>query len=73
MVDEDYEKLKPTWELNKAIGLPICLSDLELEKDDPLNDVLELTLANQELVHTPYPVTKELIRNAILKLEDYNG
>lgn len=71
MADGDYEKLKPTWELNKTIGLPTCLADLELEKDDPLDDVLELTLANQELVHTPYPVTKESIREAILKLEDY--
>lgn len=71
MADGDYEKLKPAWELNKAIGLPVCLADLELEKEDPLDDVLELTLANQELVHTPYPVTKESIREAILKLEDY--
>ncbi len=73
MADEDYEKLKPTWELNKAIGLPTCLADLELEKDDPLEDVLELTLANQELIHTPYTVSKELIKEAILKLENYNG
>ncbi|MDD3251278.1 MAG: iron-containing alcohol dehydrogenase family protein [Lachnospiraceae bacterium] len=73
MADQDYDKLKPTWELNKAIGLPTCLADLELEKEDPLEDVLKLTLANQELVHTPYPVDAKLLREAILKLEDYRG
>ena len=55
------------------IGLPVCLSDLELEKDDKLEDVLEATLANQEMVHTPYPVTKEMIYQAILNLEEYKG
>ncbi len=59
--------------VNKVIGLPVCLSDLELEKDDKLEDVLEATLANQEMVHTPYPVTKEMIYQAILNLEEYKG
>lgn len=73
MADEDYEKLEPAWKLNKELGLPVCLADLELEREDSLDDVLGLTLANQELKHTPYPVTKELIREAILKLENYRA
>ena len=52
MVDKDWDKLKQAYGVNKAIGLPVCLSDLELEKDDKLEDVLEATLANQEMVHT---------------------
>ncbi len=73
MVDKDWDKLKQAYGVNKAIGLPVCLSDLELEKDDKLEDVLEATLANQEMVHTPYPVTKEMIYQAILNLEEYKG
>ena len=73
MVDKDWDKLKQAYGVNKAIGLPVCLSDLELEKDDKLEDVLEATLANQEMVHTPYPVTKETIYQAILNLEEYKG
>lgn len=73
MVDKDWDKLKQAYGVNKAIGLPVCLSDLELEKDDKLEDVLEATLANQEMVHTPYPVTKEMIYQAILNLEKYKG
>lgn len=73
MVDKDWDKLKQAYGVNKAIGLPVCLSDLELEKDDKLEDVLEATPANQEMVHTPYPVTKEMIYQAILNLEEYKG
>ena len=49
------------------------LTNLELEKDDKLEDVLEATMANQEMTHTPYPVTKEMIYQAIQDLEDYKG
>ena len=73
MVDKDWDKLKMAYGVNKSIDLPVCLADLELEKDDKLEDVLEATMANQEMTHTPYPVTKEMIYQAIQDLEDYTG
>ena len=73
MVDKDWDKLKLAYGVNKSIDLPVCLADLELEKDDKLEDVLEATMANQEMTHTPYPVTKEMIYPAIQDLEDYKG
>ena len=73
MVDKDWDKLKLAYGVNKSIDLPVCLADLELEKDDKLEDVLEATMANQEMTHTPYPVTKEMIYQAIHDLEDYKG
>lgn len=73
MVDKDWDKLKMAYGVNKSIDLPVCLADLELEKDDKLEDVLEATMANQEMTHTPYPVTKEMIYQAIHDLEDYKG
>lgn len=73
MVDKDFDKLEKTWKFNKSIALPTCLADLELEADDPLDDVLALTMANQELKHTPYPVTAEIIHQAIMALDKYNG
>ncbi|MDO4268161.1 MAG: iron-containing alcohol dehydrogenase family protein [Eubacteriales bacterium] len=73
MVDQDWEKLGQAWRLNKAVKLPTCLADLELEAADPLEDVLKVTMENQEMKHTPYPVTKEMIREAIAALEVYQG
>lgn len=73
MVDQDWDKLKQAYAFHRKIGLPVCLADLELKKEDRLADVLEVTLANQELKYTPYPVTKEMIYEAICKLEEYDG
>lgn len=69
IVDKQIDKLNKTIEFYKTIGLPICLNDLDISKDDPLEDVLELTIQNKELNHIPYPITKAMIRDAIDYLE----
>lgn len=71
LLDKDYENLKLAYGFNRRTGLPVCLGDLELTKEDRLEDVLAVTMANQELVHTPYPVTGEMIYQAIQELEEY--
>lgn len=73
MADQDWDKLRQAYRLNRSIGLPVCLGDLGLSREDALEDVLAVTMENQELKHTPYPVTKETIHRAILDLEDYKG
>jgi hypothetical protein len=32
---------------------------------------LDATIVNQELDHIPYPITKQMVKDTILKLEDY--
>ena len=71
--DKDYENLKLAYGFNRRTGLPVCLGDLELAREDKLEDVLAVTMANQELVHTPYEVTGEMIYQAIQELEEYRG
>ena len=70
LLDEQYEELRRVYDFNKSVGLPVCLKDLDLEKDDPLDDVLDATIVNQELDHIPYPITKQMVKETILKLED---
>ncbi len=73
MMDHQMEMLKKAYAFHKKVGLPICLADLELDIQDPLDDVLEMTEKNQELKHVPYPVTQDKIRKAIEDLERYTG
>lgn len=73
MVDQDLEKLKVAYAFHKAVNLPVKLADLDLDPEDPLEDVLEATMANQELIHTPYPVRKADIYEAMMQLEEYQG
>lgn len=72
VMDEKWDDFKIAYDFYKKIGLPTKLKDLEFEKDDPLDDVLSVAVVNKELEHTPYKVTKEMIRNAIDKLEEIN-
>lgn len=64
--DEELARLLP---LYRAIGLPTCLADLGLTLEDDFSGVLAAAEANPELEHVPYPVTQELIWNAIVGLE----
>jgi len=73
IVDEQWDNLKKVYAFNRAVGLPTCLKDLDLESSDPLDDILDATVVNQELDHVPYPVTKKMVRNAIDYLEGYKG
>jgi glycerol dehydrogenase len=72
-MDKQYDELKRVYDFNVSIGLPTKLKDLDLDREDPLDDILAATVVNQELTHVPYPVTKELVREAIDYLEDYYG
>ena len=71
MLDKQYDELRRVYDFNRKVKLPICLKDLDLEKDDPLDDVLDATIVNPELDHIPYPISKQMVREAILQLEDY--
>ena len=71
MVDDQKEELRRVYDFNKKVGLPVCLKDLDLTRDDPLDDVLDATIINPELDHIPYPITKEMVRKAIDALEEY--
>ncbi len=71
LIDRQMEELRKVYDFNKAVKLPVCLKDLDLDRDDPMDDILDATIINPELNHIPYPITKEMVRETILKLEDY--
>ena len=73
MVDRDWDKLEKTYRFNRSLGLPSCLKDLGLTLEDDLEDVLAAAVENQELSHTPYPVTADLIQEAMRELESYRA
>ena len=71
LIDGQMEELRKVYDFNKAVKLPVCLKDLDLDRDDPMDDILDATIINPELNHIPYPITKEMVRETSLKLEDY--
>ena len=71
LIDGQMEELRKVYDFNKSVKLPVCLKDLDLDRDDPMDDILDATIVNPELDHIPYPITKEMVRETILKLEEY--
>ena len=68
LIDGQMEELRKVYDFNKAVKLPVCLKDLDLDRDDPMDDILDATIINPELNHIPYPITAILCSFAILML-----
>lgn len=71
MMDQQVTLLETLLRFHKQIGLPTCLQDLQLSLDEDLQDILLAAEANKELLHVPYPVTRDRIYQAICDLEAY--
>ena len=71
MMDDQTEMLKQAYAFNQKMHLPVRLSDLDLDINSDLSDILSTAEANQELEHVPYPVTQDRIYEAMKKLETY--
>ncbi len=72
LMDNQKEDFELAYKFYKEIKLPTKLADLEIDADDPMDDIIAITVVNKELEHVPYRVTEELIRKAIKDLEKYN-
>ena len=71
MCDKQQEELAKVFAFCRAIGLPTCLADLDVTLPE-MERVLDETVKNGELVRSPYLITKELLRDAVLQLEEYH-
>lgn len=71
MCDRQMDELGRIFEFCKSVGLPTRLADIEVTLDE-IDRILVETEKSPELVQTPYPVTKEMLRDAVVDLEKYN-
>lgn len=72
LMDNQKEDFELAYKFYKEIKLPTKLADLEIDADDPMEDILAITVVNKELEHVPYKVTAEMIKKAVAELEEYN-
>lgn len=71
-LDKQYEALDRIYAFNKSIKLPTKLADLDITTEEQLAKLVEHAEQTKDLNHIPYPINKEMIREAILELEEYN-
>lgn len=68
--DNQFEERERICRFNKSIGLPICLEDLDITKDDVLA-IVEKAATVTEWHCTPYEISKEKFMKTILECNDY--
>ena len=71
MMDKQMDELEKIYKFMKSINLPTKLADIEV-KEDELEPVLDSAITKYDIDVSPYKITKELMKQAILDLEEYN-
>lgn len=68
LVDNRPEDFQKVYHFSKEVGLPTCLADLEFTKEQ-IEELAEAAVAMKDVEHNPYPVTKEMLVEAMRRLE----
>ena len=71
MMDGQMELLEQIYKFMKSIKLPTKLADIEVSVDE-IDPVLESAETKYDIEFGPYKITKEMMKKAVLDLEEYN-
>lgn len=69
LVDQQYEEFEKIYKLNRSIGLPISLEEIEITEDqwqECMGRIPEMS----DIAHYPYRVTKEMLEKAMNQLKE---
>lgn len=68
LVDKQLIQAEKVYNFNKKLDLPISLIDLGM---NDVEQVIDLILQDKYLSFAPYKITKDMIKEAIRKLDDF--
>ena len=69
LVDHQYEEFETIYKLNRSVGLPVSLQEIDITK--PQWQECEKRIPEMsDIAHYPYHVTKEMLEDAIQRLEN---
>lgn len=71
LVDGNREMFEKIYDFNQSIGLPTCLSDIEMRTDD-LDRLVPMVCNMKDIDHNPYEITEDMVYKAFIELEKYN-
>ena len=72
LMDKQDEEFNKAYEFYNLMNFPRKLRDLDIDLNEGIDDILDITVVNKELEHVPYKVTKKMLLNAITELEQLN-
>ena len=68
LVDNNIKDFQRVYEFNQSVGLPVCLADLEFAEEQ-IEKLAEDAVVMKDIEHNPYIITKEMLSEAMKKLE----
>lgn len=71
LVDGNRKDFQKMYAFNKSVGLPTCLSDIEMNGSD-LERLVPLAAKMPDIAHNPYSITEEMLFAAFADLDYYN-
>lgn len=73
-VDKDWDRMREVKGFLKELGIPSTLREMEVPLDrEYLRDVLRETVTGPDMEHIPYPVTEDMIFEAMREVEELEG
>ena len=73
MMDQQTEIFQRVYAFMKENKLPVCLADMHLNAQSDLEAILDKAMTTNDIVHVPYPITREMFQQAILAVEAYHA
>lgn len=73
LLDGQQDDFERVFAFNRRAGLPTCLKDIEVLTGEDLDTVLDKAMTTNDIVHVPYRISRRMIYDAIMKLEEYNA
>ena len=73
-MDGDLKRMEEVRRFLVSLGVPVCLRDMGMRADDPdLHRAIAEVPHQPDMAHLPYPVTEEMVLDAVLKVEAVGG
>lgn len=69
LADGQYDEFEKVYELNRAVGLPVSLEEIEITEEqweECMNRIPDMS----DVAHYPYKVTVEMLRDAMARLKE---
>ena len=69
LVDGQEEEFEKVYQLNREIGLPVSLEQIEITEDE-WKESMERIPEMSDVAHYPYKVTRKMLEDAMQKLKE---
>lgn len=67
--DRQFQERDKVYKFNKSIGLPTCLSDIDIENNNDVEKILDKVMETNDIKHVPYKITRDMVYDAIIDVE----